>query len=126
MERSTATPLHVSFIPNYFCGIANPIRRTYGSQEGEEIREGFEPTDDPPIIDPKVPDNENTNPNDQFVVGDDDDTTSPGAEERVQWQQTREDIPKLAPKYGLPEEEGFENVWGNASEHPHGEPKENP
>lgn len=110
--------------------------RTYGEHEGEEIREGFEPTDDPPIIDPKIGEdtsskktNENTNPNDLFTIGEDDDATSPGAEERAQWGQKDEpevEVPKLAPKYGLPEEEGFENVWGNASEHPHGQPKENP
>lgn len=62
------------------------------------------------------------------MIAEDDEATSPGAEERRQWGSREEEheAPKLKPKYGLPGEEGFENVWGEASEHPHGEPKENP
>ena len=62
------------------------------------------------------------------MIADDDEATSPGAEESRAWgrEESEHEVPKLKPKYGLPGEEGFENVWGEASEHPHGEPKENP
>ena len=51
--------------------VLTPSSRTYGN-EGEEVREGFEPEDGPPVIDPKEGDDDNTNPNDKFAVGDDD------------------------------------------------------
>ena len=64
---------------------------------------------------------------DKFVIEEEDGTTSPGAEESKAWgQKDEDDVPRLKPKYGLPGEEGFENVWGEVAEHPHGEPKENP
>ena len=117
-------------------------RRTYG-KEGEEIREGFEPTDEPPVIDPKEGEDPRSLKNrkpatydkglggsneDKFVIEEDDEATSPAAEESKAWGQKdkEDDVPRLKPKYGLPGEEGFENVWGAAAEHPHGEPKENP
>lgn len=67
---------------------------------------------------------------DKFVIEEDDGATSPGAEEQRLWgkrdDEEEDEVPKLKPKYGLPGEEGFENVWGDATEHKHGEPKENP
>ncbi len=101
------------------------FRRTYGGKEGEEIREGFEPTDSPPVIDPKEGEDENdhTNNSDKFVL-DEEDTTSPGAEERNEWGENRFS-PKLKPKYGVSGEEGFENVWEEAAES-HTKAKENP
>lgn len=69
------------------------------------------------------------------MIAEEDEATSPGAEESRAWaddghaehgEHEEHEVPKLKSKYGLPGEEGFENVWGEASEHPHGEPKENP
>ncbi|KFY59597.1 hypothetical protein V496_05632 [Pseudogymnoascus sp. VKM F-4515 (FW-2607)] len=96
--------------------------RTYGN-EGEEVREGFEPEDGSPVIDPKDGDEENSNPNDRFTIGDDD-SESPGAHESREWQENREEVtPILSPKYGLPGED-LENVWSGES--PSGPAKENP
>jgi hypothetical protein len=98
--------------------MANMTSRTYGGNEGEDIREGFEPTDSPEVIDPK--DNEDNN---EFVVGDEDEANSPGGEEAREWNETRKPDVVLKPKYGV-DGEDFENVWGGrASSEP---PKENP
>lgn len=102
--------------------ILTPHSRTYGN-EGEEVREGFEPEDGSNFIDPKEGDDENPTPNDKFAVGEDD-SESPGAHESREWQEGREEItPILSPKYGLPGED-LENVWSNES--PSGPEKENP
>jgi len=93
--------------------------RTYGNT-GEDIREGFEPTDSAAAVDPK--DDEE----DEFAVGEDDgDGDSPGAEESRQWQEEQEDEPAvvLKPKYGVPGED-LENVWGGGE--PSEPPQENP
>jgi len=52
-------------------------------------------------------------PDDKFAVGDDD-AESPGAQESREWQESRDETPALKPKYGVPDEEGFENVWGES------------
>jgi hypothetical protein len=107
-------------------------RRTYGPKEGEEIREGFEPTDSPPIIDPKVEDNASSSKTPQrdespgkspFALGEDE-TPSPGAEESEIWKKDEDHSPPLLkPKYGFPGED-MENVWSQGE--PKGEARENP
>jgi len=90
--------------------------RTYGMDTGEDIREGFEPTDDAAVVDPK--DDET----DEFIIGNDDEPT-PESEEQQQWKQQVVPEVVLKPKYGLDGEAGFEeNVWGSPSKLP----RENP
>jgi hypothetical protein len=93
--------------------------RTYGGNEGEDIREGFEPADSSAVVDPKEGQEEGS-----FAVGEDDhDGESPGTEESREWKKTHEPEVLLKPKYGVEGEE-FENVWGG--EGPSEPPKENP
>jgi hypothetical protein len=95
---------------------ANLGSRTYGSDIGEDIREGYEPTDDAAVVAPKDEDNN------EFVVGDDEDLT-PESEEQRHWKQQLTPDVVLKPKYGLDGEAGFEeNVWGGPSQ----PPRENP
>jgi hypothetical protein len=92
--------------------------RTYGEDTGEDIREGYEPTDDVAVIDGAA---------DEFAIDDDDDgDKSPShgdSEESRQWKRAMEPSVLLKPQYGL-EGEAFENVWGGGE--PSGSPKENP
>jgi len=81
--------------------------RTYG-KKGEDIREGFEPTDDPEVVAPKSGDGAG-----DFTVGDDEDADAEGSglqdsEESRQWKETQESELLLKPKYGTLDEE---NVW---------------
>ena len=88
--------------------------RTYGEDTGEDIREGYEPTEDAAALDGA----------DEFAIGEDDGT--PGeeeSEESRQWKKTVELAVQLKPKYGL-EGEAFENVWDGGE--PSESPKENP
>lgn len=86
-------------------------RRTYGDNEGEDIREGFEPSGSGPNPD-----------GNEFVVGEDD-GESPVGEEAREWNEEREPTVTLKPKYGMVGED-LENVWGgDGSSEP---PKENP
>jgi hypothetical protein len=90
-------------------------RRTYGENAGEDIREGFEPTDGADVVDPKE-DDEGT-----FRVGDEEDEDDDGdedeghkghsSEESRQWAQAREADSTQQPKYGVAGAE-FENIWG--------------
>lgn len=92
-------------------------RRTYGRDIGEDIREGYSPTEEA-VID------QEDGAADPFSVGDDDDAPSPDdSEESRQWKEAREPAVLLKPKYGV-DGEAFENVWdaGDSSE----PPKENP
>jgi hypothetical protein len=90
-------------------------RRTYGQETGEDIREGFEPSNDTAVADPKnVEDG-------RFQIGEDGED-SKGSEESMHWKQASEPAVLLKPKYGL-EGEAFENVWGGTSSDP---PPENP
>lgn len=91
-------------------------RKTYGEMEGEDIREGFEPTDRPEVVDPKVDDDNN------FAIGEDG-AESPGAEESRQWQEVPSPAVIIPAKYGV-EGEDLENVW--AGSNPSEPPKENP
>jgi hypothetical protein len=92
-------------------------RRTYGN-EGEDIREGFEPNDSSAVVDPKEGDED-----DRFTVGTDDhDGESPGEVEASPWKEQHEPEFLLKPKYGL-EGEQLENVWGEEPSEP---PRENP
>lgn len=50
---------------------------------------------------------------DTFAVGDDD-AESPGAQESREWQESSYETSALNSKYGVPDEEGFENVWGES------------
>ena len=85
--------------------------RTYGGNEGEDIREGFEPNDSSAVVDPNDG-NDGTNEA-GFAVGDDEDAgDSPGAEESREWKKASEPEVLLKPKYGVEGEE-FENVWGS-------------
>lgn len=93
--------------------------RTYGKNIGEDVREGFEPTDNVAVTDPK--DEEEST----FKVGGSD-KNDEDSEESRQWKQASEPALLLKPKYGLDGEAGeaFENVWGGAdSSQP---PPENP
>lgn len=102
-------------------------RRTYPDEnQGEDIREGYEPTDSDAVIDPKssaeVP---------EFAVGeeeeDDEDegnTSSPDdSEESKHWREAREPEHLLVPKYGT-SDEVLGNVW--AGDEPAEPPRENP
>lgn len=89
------------------------IRRTYGGNIGEDIREGYEPTEDA-VID------QEDGAADAFSVGDD---SPDDSEESRQWKQNTEPAVLLQPKYGI-DGEAFENVWeAGEPSHP---PKENP
>jgi hypothetical protein len=91
--------------------------RTYGN-EGEDIREGFEPNGSSAVVDPKEQDDQG------FAIDEDDhDGESPGAEESRAWKKEVEPEVSLKPKYGVEGEE-FENVWGGDG--PSEPPKENP
>jgi hypothetical protein len=89
-------------------------RRTYpGEDQGEDIREGYEPTDSPAAVAPKgseeIP---------EFAIGDDEedkenDNSSPyDSEESKQWREASQSEPLLKPKYGTSDE--VENVWASA------------
>ena len=92
--------------------------RTYGQDTGEDIREGYEPTDEIAV------DNTKDDEAEQYTVGGDDDRLNRhDSEESRQWQQAREPGVILTPKYGLEGEE-FENVCSCAE--PAGSPKEHP
>lgn len=94
------------------------ISRTHGQNEGEDIREGFEPNDSPAVVDPKEGEGGR-----HSVVGEDGhDGQTPGAEETQAWKESEPEI-LLKPKYGV-EGEDFENVWG--VDGPSEPPKENP
>lgn len=98
--------------------------RTYpGENQGEDIREGFEPTDDAQVVAPKSGDGA-----DDFVVGDDedDDNENTGfdehnSEESRHWKEAQESKILLKPKYGTLAEE---NVWAGGE--PSQPPRENP
>jgi hypothetical protein len=77
-------------------------RRTYGKGTGEDIREGYEPTDDVAVVDPKEDE------------GVEEGRRADDSEESRQWNEAREPAVALQPKYGL-DGEAFENVWGEAS-----------
>ncbi|CAD6447056.1 293d8bda-7e1b-474d-966f-bb659da967ee [Sclerotinia trifoliorum] len=99
---------------------AEPRRyvRTYGDGTGEDIREGFEPTDDVEAVDPK--------PGlDEFAVdgNEDHNSTRDDSEESRHWNEAREASVLLKPKYGV-DGEAFENVWGSGE--PSTPPRENP
>ena len=86
------------------------IRRTYGRNTGEDIREGYEPTDDASAVGPEGSEGE-------IIGSGSDDECMPDRSEESPWKQAREPEIVLKPKYGLEGEE-FENVWGG------GEPSE--
>lgn len=96
------------------------FRRTYGKDTGEDIREGYEPTDDVAAVDPKEDEG------DEFTVGDDEEGQTPQdeSEESMHWKQAREPAVVMKPRYGLDGEEAFENVW--SGEEPSQPPHENP
>jgi hypothetical protein len=89
----------------------NPSR-TYGKGTGEDIREGYEPTE-----------SNNNGAADEFVVGEDEDESREESEEARNWRQAKEAEVQLKPKYGL-EGEAFENVWNGGE--PSEAPEENP
>jgi hypothetical protein len=89
--------------------------RTYGKNTGEDIREGYEPTDDIAVVDPKV------NDENEFIVGEDEDPAE--SEETSHWKQANVPEALLQPKYGL-DGEAFENVWTGGE--PSAPPRENP
>ncbi|PMD20036.1 DUF300-domain-containing protein [Hyaloscypha hepaticicola] len=82
--------------------------RTYGRNAGEDIREGYEPTNEATV--------------DEFVVGEDDESRVESEESR-QWKEANSPEVLLKPKYGL-DGEAFENVWTGGE--PSETPKENP
>ncbi|PVH83383.1 DUF300-domain-containing protein [Cadophora sp. DSE1049] len=99
---------------------AEPKRfvRTYGKDTGEDIREGYEPTDEAAI------DDSNAAGEDEFTVGEDEgETPQEESEEMSHWKEAQEPALLLKPKYGLDGEE-FENVWGGGG--PSRSPHENP
>lgn len=101
------------------CVLTKYFRRTYpGENQGEDIREGFEPTDDTHAVDPKEGDGNN----DKFRVDDDDSSES---EEAREWKAAKEAEAEvtLKPKYGV-EGEDFANVWSQGE--PSSPPRENP
>lgn len=77
--------------------------KTYGENEGEDVREGYEPTDDPSVVNPKPPQDE------EFAIGEDDDVESPGAEESRHWAEVNASNLSLPAKYGV-EGEDLSNV----------------
>lgn len=110
--------------------------RTYGEDTGEDMRSGYEPNEQPDVVDPKtadarhednLPSLEQTESQEegQFAVGDDDESTPvhEDAEESKYWKEEHEHKVALKPKYGLEGEE-LENVWKGGE--PHSPPKENP
>jgi hypothetical protein len=88
--------------------------RTYGQETGEDIREGYDPTDES-SVDPK--DGEQ----DEFTIGEDEEPQD--SEESRHWKEAKDvkESVTLKPKYGV-DGEAFENVWGEPSQLP----KENP
>jgi len=92
-------------------------RKTYGQDTGEDIREGYDPTEESAVAD--TVDRKENNP---FAVGDGADSEEE-AEESRHWKQAKEPEVLLKPKYGIEGEE-FENVWGGGE--PSNSPKENP
>lgn len=87
-------------------------RRTYGQNIGEDIREGYEPTEGSGI-------DQEDGAADPFSVGGDDDDDADDdhavagpddSEESQQWKQSQEPAVLLPPKYGV-NGEAFENVW---------------
>ncbi|KAF4631397.1 hypothetical protein G7Y89_g6734 [Cudoniella acicularis] len=91
--------------------------RTYGSDTGEDIREGHEPAGGSALNNPN--EDQETNP---FAVGDGEDDEE-NSEESRHWKQASEPEVLPKPKYGL-EGEAFENVWGGGD--PSGSASENP
>ncbi|KAK6585267.1 hypothetical protein PZA11_001994 [Diplocarpon coronariae] len=91
--------------------------RTYGEHTGEDIREGYEPTDGMAAVDPT--DGELN----KFAVGEDD-SIPQESEASNAWKEAHEPVILLKPKYGLDGEEAFENVWGGGE--PSQPPRENP
>lgn len=83
--------------------------RTYGDDTGEDIREGYEPTEDATVVE-----------GDKFAVGEDEEQES---EESHHWKQAKDSEVLLIPKYGL-DGEDFENVWEGGE--PSEPPRENP
>lgn len=94
--------------------------RTYpGEDQGEEIREGFEPADDSNAIAPKSGDE-----GESAVETDDDKNdrrSDHDSEETRQWKEAQESAVLLKPKYGTSLEE---NVWAGGE--PSEPPRENP
>lgn len=90
---------------------AEPKRfvRTYGKNIGEDIRRGFEPTDEVAVIDPKDGREKNK---ENFKIGEDEDDDDRDSGASRHWKQANEQAVLLKPKYGL-EGEAFENVWGS-------------
>jgi hypothetical protein len=80
-------------------------RRTYGDGVGEDIREGYQPTDDVGVA---VVDGEDGEGN-EFAVGDEE--PSPQYETSQPWAEEVQPSVLLKPKYGV-EGEAFDNVWG--------------
>ncbi|QSZ34037.1 hypothetical protein DSL72_005617 [Monilinia vaccinii-corymbosi] len=93
--------------------------RTYGDGTGEDIREGFEPTDDAEAVDPKP------GLDDEFAIDGDKyhDRSRDDSEESHHWNEARQTNVFLKPKYGV-DGEAFENVWGSGG--PSTPPRENP
>lgn len=92
--------------------------KTYpGESQGEDVREGFEPTDAPQVVAPKD--------GDEFAIGNDDDASGGSddhdSEESRQWKEAQESEILLKPKYGTFDEA---NVWGGGE--PSEAPRENP
>ena len=96
------------YIQLLFFSRTNINSRTYGRNAGEDIREGYEPTNEATV--------------DEFVVGEDDESRVESEESR-QWKEANSPEVLLKPKYGL-DGEAFENVWTGGE--PSETPKENP
>ncbi|KAG9241842.1 organic solute transporter Ostalpha-domain-containing protein [Calycina marina] len=90
--------------------------RTYGKDTGEDIREGYEPTDEVAVEDPKEDASSY-----KFVVANNNEEEE--SEESWQWKQAQEPKVLLKPKYGV-SEEAFDNVWSRGESA--GPPSENP
>lgn len=110
--------------------------RTYGDGTGEDMRSGYEPNENPVVVDPKTEDSRHENnlpalertesqEEGQFTVGDDDDATpaNEDSEESKHWKEERKHEVTLKPKYGL-DGEDLQNVWKGGE--PHSPPRENP
>lgn len=82
------------------------VRRTFGEHAGEDIREGFEPTNDPSIIVSKY-ENEVNNMLGKSYEG----KSFDGLGERRRWEEVRFQPLELKPKYGI-DGEVFEDIWG--------------
>lgn len=126
MQEKRAVPAGTRLSHGGLCRCSHPIAksqsnikgsRTYGN-EGEDIREGFEPNDSSAVVDPKEEDDQ------EFAIGENDqEGESPGAEESRAWKQEDKPEVTLKPKYGVEGEE-FDNVWGGDG--PSEPPRENP